>query len=103
MEVDHDLSNDVSSILQAAADNEVTPFMKLFCKQQKKLLSSSCSGIQYHPMITRFCMSIHVKSLSFYEVLQNSKVLVLPSQRRLRDYRNAIKPQAAFQEVVWTH
>lgn len=65
VEVDHDLSNDVSSILQAAADNEVTPFKKLFWKQQKKLLSSSCSGIQYHPMITRFYLSIHAKSPFF--------------------------------------
>ena len=26
--------------------------------------------------------------------------MVLPSQRRLRDYRNAIRPQAGFQEAV---
>ena len=35
-----------------------------------------------------------------FEELRNSKVLVLPSQRRLRDYRNAIRPQAGFQEAV---
>ena len=100
VEVDHDLSNDLCSILQAADDNEVTPFMKLFWEQQKKLLASSRSGVRYHPMIIRFCLSLHAKSPSCYEELRNSKVLVLPSQRRLRDYRNAITPQAGFQEAV---
>lgn len=75
MEVDHDLSNDLCSVLQAADNNEVTPFMKLFWEQQKKLLSSSRSGVRYHSMIIRFCLYLHAKSLSCYVELQNSKVL----------------------------
>ena len=96
VEVDHDLSNDLCSILQAANDNEVTPFMKLFWEQQKTLLASSRSGVRYHTMIIRFCLSLHAKSPSCYEELRNSKVLVLPSERRLRDYRNATHPKQAF-------
>ena len=51
-------------------------------------------------MVIRFCLSLAVKSPSCYEELRKSKVWVLPSQRRLKDYRNVIKPQRGFQEEV---
>ena len=99
IEVDHELSNDFTKILDEA-DNKVTPFMSLFWQQQKKLFSSSRTGVRYHPMVIRFCLSLAAKSPSCYEELRNSKVLVLPSQRRLKDYRNAIRPQRGFQEEI---
>ena len=85
IEVDHELSNDFTKILNEA-DDKITPFMSLFWQQQKKLFSSSRTGVRYHPMIIRFCLSLAAKSPSCYEELRNSKVLVLPSQRRLKDY-----------------
>ena len=100
VEVDHELSNDFSKILNSADDAEITPFMKLFWEQQKKLFSSSSTGVRYHPMIIRFCLSLAAKSPSCYEELRNSKVLILPSQRRLKDYRNAIRPQRGFNEQI---
>lgn len=51
-------------------------------------------------MIIRFCLSLASKSPSCYEELRNSGILTLPSQRRLRDYRNAIKPKRGFQKEV---
>lgn len=99
IEVDHELSNDFTRILDENDEN-VTPFMNLFWQQQKKLFSSSKTGVRYHPMIIRFCLSLAAKSPSCYEELRNSRVLVLPSQRRLKDYRNAIRPQRGFQEEV---
>ena len=99
IEVDHELSNDLTKLIDLA-DKEITPFMNLFWQQQKKLFSSSCTGVRYHPMIIRFCLSLAAKSPSCYEELRNSKVLVLPSQRRLKDYRNAIKPHTGFREEV---
>ena len=56
--------------------------------------------MRYHPMTIRFCLSLVAKSPSCYEELHNSGVLVLPSQRWLRDYRNAIKPKRGFQKDV---
>lgn len=56
--------------------------------------------MRYHPMIIRFCLSLAAKSPSCYEELRNSGVLVLPNQRRLKDYRNAIKPKRGFQKEV---
>ena len=99
IEVDHELSNDFTKILNEA-DDKITPFMSLFWQQQKKLFSSSHTGVRYHPMIIRFCLSLAAESPSCYEELRNSKVLVLPKQRRLKDYRNAIRPQHGFQEEI---
>ncbi|PFX17055.1 Transposable element P transposase [Stylophora pistillata] len=99
IEVDHELSNDFAKIFDEA-DDKITPFMSLFWQQQKKLFSSSRTGVRYHPMIIRFCLSLAAKSPSCYEELRNSKVLVLPSQRRLKDYPNAIRPQRGFQEEI---
>lgn len=44
IEVDHELSNNFSKILNSADDAEVTSFMRLLWKQQKKLFSSSSTG-----------------------------------------------------------
>ena len=96
--VDHELSNHFAKLLSSA--NEITPFMSLFWQQQQKLFSSSGIGVRYHPMIIRFCLSLAAKSPSCYEELRNSGVLTLPSQRRLKDYRNAIKPLRGFNGKV---
>ena len=85
IEVDHELSNDLTKILGSAADtSKMTRFMKLFWELQQKLFSSSQKGVRYHHMIIRFCLSLAAKSPSCYEELRNSGVLVLPSQRRLK-------------------
>ena len=99
VEVDNDLSNDFVQILDSA-DSKITPFMNLFWQEQKKLFNKSAIGVRYHPMIIRFCLSLAAKSPSCYEELRNSGVLTLPSQRCLRDYRNAIKPKRGFQKEV---
>ena len=51
-------------------------------------------------MIIRFSLSLATKSPSWYEELRNSGVFVLPRQRTLRDYRNAIRPKVGFNAEV---
>lgn len=99
VEVDHQLSQDITSILGKSEKN-ITPFMDLFWQQQKKLSTRSSTGVRYHPMIIRDCLSLATKSPACYEELRKSKILVLPSQRTLKDYRNCIRPKAGFQEEV---
>ena len=41
-----------------------------------------------------------MKSRSDYEELRNSGVLILPSTRTLRDYKNVIKPKCGFSKEV---
>lgn len=98
IEIDNELSDEFTRIIGSA--KQVTPFMNLFWQEQKKLFSRNSTGVRYHPMIIRFCLSLAAKSPSCYEELRNSGVLVLPSQRRLKDYRNAIKPDRGFQKGV---
>lgn len=46
----------------------------------------------------RFCLSLAIKSPAAYDGFKN--VLRLPSRRRLRDYKNVIRPQAGFSSQV---
>ena len=62
--------------------------------------AKSVRFVQFAIQIIRFCLSLAAKSPSCYDELRNSGVLVLPSQRRLKDYRNAIKPERGFQKGV---
>ena len=56
-------------------------------------------------MIIKFCLLIAAKSPSAYEDLRfdskkGSGILVLPSQRTLRDYRNYICPKRGFNPEI---
>ena len=90
--INKDLENDLLQILGHTSLNN-TPHMKLFWEQQKNLLSSSASGRRYHPQIIRFYLSLHAKSPAAYKEPRESGVLVLPSERTLRGYRNFFKPK----------
>ena len=61
VEVDHQLSQDITSIL-GKSDMNIMPFMDLFWQQQKKLLTRSSTGVQYHPMVICYCLSLATKS-----------------------------------------
>ena len=85
IKIDNQLNNDLINIL--SDKSEITPFMNLFWQQQKRLFKQSSTGVRYHPMLIRYCLSIASKSHSAYEELRNSGILVLPSTRTLRDYK----------------
>ena len=99
VKLDDQLSSDIHQIVTENVDN-ASPFMKLFWEQQKESLTKSATGMRFHPMIIRFCLSIASKSASAYDELRNSKVLTLPSRRTLRDYKNAIRPSVGFNAEV---
>ena len=99
IDVDQELANDFDTIF--TNPNNVTPFMKLFWQQQNELRKKGGGrNARYHPMIIRYCMSLLMKSRSAYEELRNSGVLILPSTRTLRDYKNVIKPKCGFSKEV---
>ena len=74
-------------------------FMKLSWEEQQKYLSTSSSkSVRYHPMIIRYCLGLATKSPAIYDEIRfdqktNSGFVILPSRRRLRDYKNYIRPQ----------
>ena len=69
--VTNDLSNDLLNIISDSSD-KMTPFIKLFWDQQKRIASRPVQGRQYHPMIIRWCISMAAKSASAYDELRET-------------------------------
>ena len=61
------LNNDFVSIISDADQSKISPFMKLFWEEQQKHLKTSSSGVRYHPMIIRYCLSLASKSVAIYD------------------------------------
>ena len=95
--INSSIADDIEEVMNKNLN--VSPFMKLFWEQQKSSQNKG-SGVRYHPMIIRFCLSIASKSASAYNELRSSNVLTLPSLRTLRDYKNAIRPTTGFNMEV---
>ena len=99
MEVSAELGDDMVTIMSGADQSKIeSPFMKFFWEEQQKYLKSSSTGIRYHPMIIRYCLSLTVKSLAVYDEIRYDEkkgtgFLILRSRRRLRDYKNYITPK----------
>ena len=80
--------------------------MKLFWEEQQKYISSSSpTSIRYHPMIIKFCLNLAAKSSSTYKDQQyysttRTGILVLPSLRTLRDYKNYIRTTRVFNPEI---
>ena len=56
-------------------------------------------------MIIRFCLSLASKSASAYDDIRYDEksgtgILILPSRRRLRDYKNYIRPERGFNKNI---
>ncbi|XP_065068883.1 uncharacterized protein LOC135694124 [Rhopilema esculentum] len=103
--IENEMNNDFLSIIDNGY-TEMTPFMQLFWQEQKRLFSYSKRGQRYHPMIIRFCLSLHSKSPAAYEEVRDALgrkqggILTLPCKRTLRDYKNWIRPKCGFNEDV---
>ena len=104
MPVDVDLGRDLVTIM-TENNKDVPPFMKLFWEEQQKYLSSSKNGVRYHPIIIRYCLRLAGKTPAAYAEIRfddknNSGFVILPSRRRLRDYKNYIRPRQGFNKNI---
>ena len=101
MKVDDGLSADLIKIMSNAEKPEVSPFMK-----QQKYLNVSCkTSIRYHSIIIRYCLALIAKSAAAYNEIRyyektGTGFVVLPSQRRLRDYKNYIHRKQGFNHEI---
>ena len=96
--------NDLQEIFKNSS-RELNPFVKLFWGEEMKFINSSPDQLRYHPMIITFCLGLYAKSPAAYGQLRlNGKegtgVMILPSQRTLRDYRNYIRPSIGFNHQI---
>ena len=106
MTVSPDLNNDFMSIMSSTESKNISPFMKLFWEEQQKYLKSSKTGIRYHPMIIRYCLALASKSSAAYDEIRYDEntgtgFVILPSRRRLRDYKNYIRPERGFNKEIF--
>ena len=97
-----ELPTDFQKLFSQSNEKDVPPFMKLFWQEQQKYITLSITSyIRYHPVIIKFCLNLTAKSSSAYKDLRydnkrGTGVLVLPSLRPLRNYKNYIKPIRGF-------
>ena len=89
------LESDIISILDNT-NLRKTPHMNFFWQHQKNCFPPPSSEEDTTPHLIRFCLSVHAKSPAAYRERALSAVLVLPSERVLRDYRNFFKPKPGF-------
>ena len=102
--VDDKMNSDLVSIIKDTHEN-FSPFMKFFWEEQQKYIASNKKGIRYHPAIIRYCLNLQAKSSAMYEEIRYDEstgtgFLVLPSKRRLRDYKNYIRPQRGLNPEI---
>ena len=101
MKVDGGLSADLIKIM-----SNVDKFHESFLEEPQKYLNVSCkTSICYHPMVIRYCLALQAKSGAPYnEIRYDEKTgtgfVVLPRQRRLRDYKNYIHPKQGFNHEI---
>ena len=106
LKVSNELDCDLKTIFSNANDKNIPPFTKLsWSEQQKYVGKSSTKGIRYHPTLIRYCLSLASKSPPTYDQMRfdgknNTGFLILPSRRRLKDYKNYITPQRGFNKEI---
>ena len=91
--------------MAGADQRDIPPLMKFFSEDQQKHIKCLFRGIRYHPMIIRFCLSLATKLASAYDDIRYDEksgtgIFVLPSRRRLRDYKNYIRPERGFNKNI---
>lgn len=96
--VDPSTHNDLLAIMSAQKDTgSGDTFRSIFWQQQLKAAKlSKKNGMHWHPAMIRWCLYLHHRSSSFYATLRNSRVITLPSERTLRDYRHCFSADFGF-------
>ena len=72
--------------------------MNLFWQQQQKLFASNSTGVRYHPMIIRYCLSLVAKSPSLYEEIVVS--LCSPAKERYGITETTSDPKEDSRKVL---
>ncbi|XP_070550148.1 uncharacterized protein [Ptychodera flava] len=74
--------------------------MILWDSQRKALQSKGPSDRRWHPKVIRVCLSTWTRSPKAYETLRKSGMLILPSGRLLKMYKNSVSQKAGFNDDV---
>ena len=101
--VDEEFQTSLETIIAEKA-KEITEchppgsFQRLFWEQQQEALKCTDKRqMRWHPMFIKWCLSLKLVSSASYSALRATNVLVLPSERTLRDYTHFVKAKSGFQ------
>ena len=108
IDLDDETSSDFISIMEeedAGVESSFPPdsFQHIFWKHQLDSVARSGkkkNGVRWHPLMIKFCIYLRHVSSKSYEVLRQSGVIHLPSQRTLKDYTNCVKASPGFSHDV---
>ena len=105
--VEEELHNDLSQIIKDNDDSvkKTFPledsFQRVFWESQKRASSlKNAKSMKWDPLMIRWCLYLRHLSSSAYQMLRESGVICLPSQRTLRDYTYHIQSSIGFSEEV---
>ena len=107
--VDEDLHQDLKRIIQEneksiSATYPSGSFARLFWENQMRAASvNNARSMQWDPLMIRWCLYLRHLSSSAYEMLRETGLVKLPSQRTLRDYTYIAKAAAGFSHDVDAH
>ena len=68
--------------------------------QANAVIEGGNEGRRWHPLIIKWCLYLRLISSRVYDVLRNSGVVTLPSQRTLRDYTHFVESVPGFSTDV---
>ncbi len=105
--VEDELHNDLSQIIKDNDDSvkKTFPledsFEQVFWESQKRAASlKNAKSMKWDPLMIRWCLYLRHLSSSAYQMLRESGVIYLPSQRTLRDYTYHIQSSIGFSDEV---
>ena len=102
VQIDASVSQDFQSIMEemndkVRMDHPVDSFRRVFWEQQFEVMSNKDRRqIRWHPALIKWCLHLKYLSSSAYRALRSSSLLVLPSERTLRDYTHFVKSSVGF-------
>ena len=94
LEITKDLHADLKKSVEEGVI--VDPLAKLFWEEQMKAFQKPNRGMRWHPTMVRLAILLRCQSKAAYTTLRNTGILKLPGESTLKDYTNAILPQAGF-------
>ena len=105
-EVDDDLNKALVDIVEdkspfVASSYEEGSFPRIFWEVQQRASSlKDMRSMRWHPLMIQWCLYLQHLSSSAYELIRESGIIKLPSQRTLRDYTYITKAKAGFSSDV---
>ncbi len=106
VEVDKEIHDDLGGIMEEMTEEvekqfDENSFERVFWNQQLQAKQvKDHRQMRWHPALIKWCLSLKMLSSSSYRALRSSGVLVLPSERTLRDYTHWMESGAGFSDSV---